>query len=156
MNTDQSMAHTTRERIQLFIDLLNNPENADRYLCDILEEARSDIEPWYPSCRYDPWYFGYVLMKAKDIFRQYGGLVWEFPHGINQHKFATFHKQYTGETKLLDTLTPPDEFIVIWLYDVANMRWLWWRPGWPEATLETLENGKIYEIYVTDACRWEL
>jgi hypothetical protein len=36
------------------------------------------------------------------------------------------------------------------------MTWEWFRPGWPESTLTSLENGEIYLITVQDACTWTI
>jgi len=36
------------------------------------------------------------------------------------------------------------------------MEWKWFKEGWPESTLETLEYCRIYDIIVMDACTWEM
>ena len=67
-----------------------------------------------------------------------------------------FDRHYYGLTVTLSELTLPAEVIVVWDYDEAAMDWLWFSPGWPESTLDTLEYCKIYDIIVIDECTWEI
>jgi hypothetical protein len=80
----------------------------------------------------------------------------EFPHGLNQHKAAIFPRYYDCLTVSLPTLTEPAQLITVWYYDEAVMTWKWFRPGWPESILTSLENGEIYLIIVQYACTWTI
>jgi C1A family cysteine protease len=82
--------------------------------------------------------------------------IWEFPHGLNNDSTALFPRRYGGVEVVLVDLTPPSELVLVWYYDEAAMTWEWGRPGWPESTLETLENWNIYLIIVESACTWEI
>jgi len=50
----------------------------------------------------------------------------------------------------------PAELNVVWFYDEVAWQWKWFKLGWPESTLETLEYCHIYDIIVIDACTWEI
>jgi len=56
----------------------------------------------------------------------------------------------------LPTGTEPADLIVVWYYDESAKEWVWYRVGWTESTLDTLEMGEIYDIIVMDACIWQL
>jgi len=152
--TDKTMTHRTTERIMRFLELVDDPANAERTLHDILDVARGDIEPDWSSCYDDPYFFGDREMKPGDIFKEYDGLVWEFPHGLNQNPTAEFSRIYDGKTTLISELSPPPELIMVRRYDEAEMEWEWYRQGWPESTLLELKEGEIYGIVVRDACVW--
>jgi len=80
----------------------------------------------------------------------------DFPHGLNQDTSAIFLRYYDCETVSLPTSTEPAQLVVVWYYNEATMTWEWFRPGWPESTLTSLENGEIYFIIVQDACTWTI
>ena len=69
---------------------------------------------------------------------------------------AVFPRLYNCPDIDLPTYTEPGALVVVWYYDEATMVWEWFKPGWPESTLEVLENGNIYLITVTEACTWEI
>jgi len=83
-------------------------------------------------------------------------VTWEFSHGLNQNPSAVFHRHYDGIEVALSDLTPPEEVVVIWFYDEVAWQWKWYKVGWTESTLETLEYCNIYVIIVMDACTWEI
>ena len=80
----------------------------------------------------------------------------DFPHGLNQDTSSIFLRYYECETASLPTSTEPAQLIVVWYYNETTMTWEWFRPGWPESTLTSLENGEIYFIIVQDACTWTI
>ena len=76
-----------------------------------------------------------------------------------QDPASVFSRHYDGATFTLANLLPedvPDELISAWYYDEGEMDWKWYRVGWAQSTLETLENGKIYLIIVMEECTWEI
>jgi len=84
---------------------------------------------------------------------------WEFPHGLNQNPSAVFSRHYDGTTIILADIPyedMPEELIIVWFYDEDEMEWKWFRVGWPESTLETLEHCHIYDVIVMDACTWDI
>ena len=81
---------------------------------------------------------------------------WEFPHGILDNPTAVFPRYYNCPDTDLPTGTEPGELISAWYYDVSAMEWKWYRVGWAQSTLETLENGKIYLIIVMEECTWAI
>ena len=90
-------------------------------------------------------------------------VTWDFPHGLLTDPpdtlSAVFSRHYDGTTIILADIPNedfPDELIVLWLYDEEAMEWKWFKPGWPESTLETLEYCHIYDVIVTYACTWEI
>ena len=86
-------------------------------------------------------------------------VTWEFPHGLIQDSSAVFARHYDGTTvSLADILSEdmPPELNVVWYYDEGAMVWKWFKLGWPESTLETLEYCRIYNIIVADGCTWTI
>jgi len=86
-------------------------------------------------------------------------ITWEFPHGLIQHQAAAFSRRYDVTTVTLANIPPEDipaELIIVWFYHEAEMDWKWFKPGWPESTLETLEYCHIYDVIVMNACVWEI
>ena len=81
---------------------------------------------------------------------------WEFSHGILDNPTAVFSKHDDCPDIALPTGTEPGELIVVWYYDEVAMEWKWYRPGWPESTLDTLEYCNIYTIIVMEECTWEI
>jgi hypothetical protein len=69
---------------------------------------------------------------------------------------AVFPRLYNCPDSDLPTGTEPDALVVVWDYDESTMTWKWFKPGWPESTLETLVNGTIYLTIVTEACSWPI
>ncbi|HUU63119.1 MAG TPA: PKD domain-containing protein [Dehalococcoidia bacterium] len=80
----------------------------------------------------------------------------DFPHGLTQDTAAIFPRYYDCLTVSLPTLTEPTQLIVVWYYDEVAQSWEWFRPGWPESILTSLENGEIYLIIVQNACTWTI
>jgi len=80
----------------------------------------------------------------------------QFPHGLSQDTAAIFARYYGCETVSLPTLTEPAQLIAVWYYNEATKTWEWFRPGWPESTLTSLENGEIYLIIVQSTCTWTI
>jgi len=81
---------------------------------------------------------------------------WEFSHGILDNPTAVFPRHYDCPDIALPTGTEPDELVLVWHYDVNAMEWKWFRPGWLESTLDTLEYCNIYVIIVMEKCTWEI
>jgi len=87
-------------------------------------------------------------------------ITWDFPHGLLTDPpgtlSAVFSRHYEGATVTLADIAPedmPNELVIVWYYDEAEMKWKWHRVGWTESTLEYCH---IYDIIVMDACTWEI
>jgi len=90
-------------------------------------------------------------------------ITWDFPHGLLTDPpdtlSAVFSRHYVGTTIILADIPyedVPDELVVVWLYDEVALEWKWFKLGWPESTLETLEFCHIYTVIVMYACTWEI
>ena len=105
--------------------------------------------------------FPYYSLGDFDYYNSSTSITWEFPHGITEYPLAVFSRHYDGATVALADLLPedvPPELSVVWYYDEAALvpAWLWFTPGWPESTLQTLEYCHLYDIVVIDGCTWTI
>jgi len=84
---------------------------------------------------------------------------WEFPHGIVDSPTALFPRHYECDTITLGDIPLqdiPEDLVVVWYYDEDALEWEWFRPGWGESTLMTLEYCNIYLVVVMSQCTWEI
>jgi hypothetical protein len=80
---------------------------------------------------------------------------WTFPHGLNTDPSAVFSRYYDCIPVSLPA-NDPAELISVWYYDEAVPEWKWYKPGWPESTLTSLEQDNIYQVIVQDATTWTI
>jgi hypothetical protein len=87
-------------------------------------------------------------------------VAWDLTYGLIDDDAAVNLWQYPGgavQVTLADVeATIPDDLSVIWHYAGTVEGWLWFTPGWPESTLDTLEAGKYYIGIALSACQWEI
>jgi PKD repeat protein len=83
---------------------------------------------------------------------------WSLPWGYTADPTAINLYLYPlGATQVtLADLTPPAELATVWYYGGSVVGWKWFRPGWPESTLATLDPGKYYIGIVSTATEWEI
>jgi len=91
---------------------------------------------------------------------------WTFPHGLTQDPTAVFKRIHGGDGTgssngctadvALPAGTEPADLIIVWFYNESAMEWEWFRVGWTESTLGSLQMGEIYDIIVMDACTWQV
>jgi len=93
----------------------------------------------------------YKLRKPSNPIPPEPYFIWDFP---NDGVFARqVPSTVTAEIVLaeLDPVYIPGEVSVVWY-----MNELWFRPGWPESTLESLVPGETYTVVVSGACVWNI
>lgn len=83
---------------------------------------------------------------------------WTMPYGLNADPAAVNPWLYSGasDSAPLDGLETPSEVMVVWHYAGPAQGWQWFRPGWPESTLDMFETGRYYIGIASTACEWEI
>jgi branched-chain amino acid transport system substrate-binding protein len=83
---------------------------------------------------------------------------WELPDGLDENPMAMNGYLYPADAAqvTLADLTLPEELLVVWHDGGPGVGWKWFRPGWPEGTLATLDPGKYYIGIVSTATVWEI
>jgi parallel beta-helix repeat protein len=98
----------------------------------------------------------YPLMQGFENYMT--AQVWTLPSGLDENPMAMNQYQYPADAAqvTLADLALPEELLVVWHDAGPGVGWKWFRPGWPESTLATLDPGKYYIGIVSTATEWEI
>ena len=85
-------------------------------------------------------------------------VIWDLPYGLDEDMWAVNLWTYPNDAVQVTTAgiedTVPANLAVVWHYSGPAMGWQWFRPGWPEITLDTFDPGSYYIGIVLSASTW--